>query len=311
MFNRRTLMAATAALGLSVSATALMAQNDQVTIGLALPSLTLDFFDQIRGAASAHAEDLGIELIILDANGDSARQVDQVQDMISRGIDALVYVPAGATAAAVPVRAAQRAGIPVVTLDRNPPNAPGDTFIASDSVAGARNIGEYLVEVTGGTAKVAILQGQIGTTPEIARDQGLMEAFEGHPGMEIVAAQPANWLQDQGFNIAQDMLQANPDITVFVGRSDAPAMGAAQAIKVANVAHKIWVVGFDGLPVALEAVRDGSLDATATQQTNLMGRLSIDSALALLRGEELPAEQLLDVTLTTSENVQGFIENHP
>lgn len=303
-------MVAAAAVGLMIAAPVAKA-DEHLTVGLALPSLTLDFFDQIRGAVSERAEERGVELVIVDANGDSAMQVNQVQDMISRGIDALIYVPAGATAAAVPVRAAKRAGIPVVTLDRNPPNAPGDTFIASDSVAGARGIGEFLVEVTGGTAKIGILQGQIGTTPEIARDKGLMEAFADHPGMEIVAQQPANWLQDQGFNIAQDMLQAHPDITVFVGRSDAPAMGAAQAIRVANVDHKIWVVGFDGLPVALEAVRDGSLDATATQQTVAMGRLALDSALDLLEGKELPAEQLMEVTLTTAENAQAFIDNHP
>lgn len=303
-------LAAAAALGLAMAAPVAHAK-EHLTIGVALPSLKLDFFNMIRGAVKARAKERGVKLVIVDANGDSARQVNQVQDLISRGINALIYVPAGATAAAVPVRAAKRAGIPVVTLDRNPPKAPGDTFIASDSVAGARKIGEYLVKVTGGNAKVAILQGQIGTTPEIAREKGLMEAFAGHPGMKIVAQQPTDWLQDKGFTVAQDMLQAHPDITVFVGRSDAPAMGAAQAIRVANVHHKIWVVGFDGLPVALKAVRDGSLDATATQQTMAMGRLALDSALDLIEGKKLPKQQLLKVTLTTAKNAQAFIDNHP
>ena len=310
MYLKSLLIAATATASL-MCASAVAQAAEKVTIGLAIPSLTFDFFNEIREAVLDEAQKKGVDVIVVDAGGDSARQVNEVQDLLNRKVNALIYVPAGATAAAVPVRAAKQAGIPVVCLDRTPPNAPGDTFIASDSVAGAKTIGDYLVKVTGGQAKVAILQGQIGTTPEIARDTGLKQAFAGHAGMEVVAAQPADWLQDKGFAIAQDMLQKHPEITAFVGRSDAPAMGAAQAIKVANVGHKIWVVGFDGLPVALKAVADGSLDATMTQQTNLMGRMSVNSALDLLNGKKLPAEQLQAVTLTTKDNVAQFIANHP
>jgi ribose transport system substrate-binding protein len=311
MLRRSLLLAATAAGALFVATTGSHAADKPITIGLALPSQTLDFFNGIRDAVLEEAKAKGVTVIVADAHGDSAQQVNQVQDMLSRKISALIYVPAGATAAAVPVRLAKAAGVPVVTLDRNPPKAPGDTFIASDSVAGARTLGDYLVKVTGGTAKIAILQGQLGTTPEVSRATGLKQAFADHPGMVVVAQQPANWLQDQGFTIAQDMLQKHPDITVFVGRSDAPAMGAAQAIKVAHVHHKIWVVGFDGLPVALKAVLDGSLDATMTQQSGHMGRLAVDSALDLIAGQKLPPQQLLAVTLTTKANAAQFLANHP
>ncbi len=148
-----------------------------------------------------------------DAKGDAATQVDQIQDLITRGIKAIIYIPAGATAAGVPVKAARKANIPVVNVDRNAPDAPGDTFIATDSVAAAKTLGEHVCKVTGGKANIAIIQGQLGTTPEMDRDKGFNEAVANCPGIKVVAKQPSKaWMQDEGFAIAQDMLQRYPNI---------------------------------------------------------------------------------------------------
>jgi ribose transport system substrate-binding protein len=119
------------------------------------------------------------------------------------------------------------------------------------------------------------------------------------------------WMQDEGFSIAQDMLQRNPDIDIFYGRADALALGAAQAVKVANVGRKVWVIGFDGDVAGLKAVRDGVLDATMTQVTQKMGRLAVDSAIDLVNGKKVPPEQLQAATLTTKENVSAYITTHP
>ena len=289
-----------------------LAQDDKPTIGLAVANLQADFFNQIKQSVEAAAQEKGVEVITLDAKGDAATQVSQIQDLITRGIDALIYIPAGATAAGVPVKAAKDAGIPVVAVDRNPPDVPGDTFIATDSVAAARALGEHICEVTGGKGNVAVVQGQLGTTPEIDRDTGFKQALEKCPGLTVSATQASNmWMQDEGFAIAQDMLQRDPTIDVFFGRADALALGAAQAAKVANLDHPVRVFGFDGDVAGLEAVKAGTLDATMTQQTQAMGRLALDSALALIEGKEVPKEQLQDATLTTKDNVEGFIAEHP
>src|SRR5260221_13228821 len=97
--------------------------------------------------------------------------------MITRGVNAIIYIPAGATAAGVPVKAAKAAKISVVNVDRNAPDAPGDTFIATDSVGAAKTLGEYVCKVTGGKANIRILQGQLGTTPQKDHDKGLNEAL--------------------------------------------------------------------------------------------------------------------------------------
>jgi len=281
-------------------------------IGLAVANLQADFFNQIKQSVEAAAKEQGIKVVTVDAKGDSATQVSQIQDLITQQIDALIYIPAGATAASVPVKAAKAAGIPVVAVDRNPADAPGDTFIATDSVAAARTLGDYVCKVTGGKGSVAIIQGQLGTTPEQDRDKGFTEALAKCPDLKVVAKQASTmWMQDEGFNIAQDMLQRDPDISVFFGRADALALGAAQAVKVANLDHKTWIFGFDGDVAGLKAVQAGTLDATMTQTTQQMGRLALQSALELADGKKVPADQLQAATLTTKDNVAGFIEKHP
>ncbi|MGO4127955.1 sugar ABC transporter substrate-binding protein [Inquilinus sp. YAF38] len=281
-------------------------------IGLAVANLQADFFNQIKQAVEASAKEQGIKVVTVDAKGDSATQVSQIQDLITQQIDALIYIPAGATAASVPVKAAKAAGIPVIAVDRNPADAPGDTFIATDSVAAARTLGDYVCKVTGGKGNVAVIQGQIGTTPEQDRDKGFTEALAKCPGLTVSAKQASTaWMQDEGFNIAQDMLQRDPTISVFFGRADALALGAAQAVKVANLDHKTWIFGFDGDVAGLKAVQAGTLEATMTQTTQQMGRLALQSALELADGKKVPAEQLQAATLTTKDNVAGFIEKHP
>lgn len=299
-------------IGMLLTLLSSQALAQDITLGLAVANLQADFFNQIQQSVEAEAERRGIQVITVDARGDAATQVNQIQDLITREIDALIYIPAGATAAGVPVEAAREAGIPVVAVDRNPPDNPADSFIATDSVAAARELGEWVAEQTGGQGRVGVIQGQIGTTPEIARDQGFREALANYPDLEIVAQQASQmWMQDEGFNIAQDMLQRDPEIDVFFGRADALALGAAQAVDVSNLPQDVLVVGFDGDFAGLEAVQSGVLDATMTQQTQFMGRLAVMFSLDLIDGLYVPDEMLLGATLTTSENAAQFLEVHP
>jgi ribose transport system substrate-binding protein len=306
---RRTCLAAAAVL--MGTMTASFAQEK--VVGLAVANLQADFFNQIKQSVEAAGKEMGVEIITVDAKGDSAAQVSQIQDLLTRQIQALIYIPAGATAASVPVKTAKAAGVPVIAVDRNPADAPGDTFIATDSVAAAKELAGHVCKLTGGTGKLVVIQGQIGTTPEMDRDKGFKEGIaEGCPGVEEVARQASTmWAQDEGFNIAQDMLQRYPDVNVIFGRADALALGAAQAVKIANLDQRVFIVGFDGDVAGLKAVQDGTLDATMTQRTQAMGRLALQSALDLIDGKQVPALQLQPAALTTKENVGPFIEQHP
>ncbi|MCF4129616.1 sugar ABC transporter substrate-binding protein [Methylobacterium sp. SyP6R] len=285
---------------------------EPVKIGLAVANLQADFFNQIKQSVERNAKEMGATVVTVDAKGDGATQVSQIQDLVNQKIQALIYIPAGAAAAAVPVKTAKAAGIPVVAVDRNPTDAPGDTFIATNSVVAAKTLGDYACKVSGGKGELGIIQGQIGTTPEQDRDKGFKEAMATCPGIKEVGREASKmWMKDEGFNIAQNMLQRHPGITMFFGRADALALGAAQAVKAANLGRKIWVFGFDGDLAGLKAVKDGTLDATMTQRTQAMGKLALQSALDLVAGKKVPAEQLQDAALTTKDNAEQYIANHP
>jgi ribose transport system substrate-binding protein len=305
----RSLMAGAALLALvPVAARA----AEPVKIGLAVANLQADFFNQIKQSVERNAKEMGATVVTVDAKGDGATQVSQIQDLVNQKIQALIYIPAGAAAAAVPVKTAKAAGIPVVAVDRNPTDAPGDTFIATNSVIAAKALGDYACKVSGGKGELGIIQGQIGTTPEQDRDKGFKEAMANCPGIKEVGREASKmWMKDEGFNIAQNMLQRHPGITLFFGRADALALGAVQAVKAANLGRKIWVFGFDGDLAGLKAVKDGTLDATMTQRTQYMGKLALQSALDLVAGKKVPAEQLQDAALTTKDNAEQYIANHP
>ena len=313
MSNARTFTAILAAFGawLSVGAEA-RAEKPPITIGLAVANLQADFFRQIKASVERAGREADVRVITVDARGDSAAQISQVRDLIAQKIDALIYIPAGATAAAVPVNLARAAGIPTVAVDRNAEGAPGDTFIASDGEAGAHALGRWVAEQTGGKAEIGIIFGQIGTTPQLERDKGFSAAIAGHPELRVVASQASlEWHQDEGFAIAQDLLQRHPTITVLFGQADALALGAAQAVKVIKPNHRVLVVGFDGDVTGLKAVQNGALDATMTQPTQEMGRMALRSALDLIARKPVQTLQLQATTLTTKANVDAFIDNHP
>jgi len=285
--------------------------NSNITIGLAVANLQADFFNQIKLSAEAQAKASGVKLIVSDAGGDSDKQVSQIQDFITAKVSAIIYIPAGASAADVPVTDAKKAGIPVVTVDRNPSSAPGDTFIATDSVAAAKTLGEWVIKQKNGTANYAILQGQLGTTPQLDREKGWNEAMATAPGFKKVAEDTANWAQDAALSLAQNMLTANSNIDVIWGQADAMAQGAAQAVKLANVGHPVLVVGFDGDTTALPDIKSGKFAATMVQQVVKMGQMSVTSAIDLVNGKKLPATQLQPAFLATKDNVDQYISQHP
>lgn len=281
-------------------------------IGLAVPNLSANYFIQIQESVEEYSAEKGIEVITVNANNDSATQVSQVQDLLTQDIDAFIYIPAGAAAATVPTRLARAQGIPVINVDRNADEEPGDTFIAGEGIKSAYEVCNHLINLAGGKGEMLIVHGQKGVTPEVHRAQGCKEAIDENPDVTLVGQQwSERWSQDEGFAITQNLLQANPDVSIIFGQADGLAMGAAKAVSAGGFDHDIFVGGYDGDTGALEALRDGVFDVTATQSTRTMGRLAVDSAIKVAAGEEIPKEQIIDAVLTTQDNVQQFIDDHP
>jgi len=281
-------------------------------IGLAVANLQAEFFNMIKQSVEAYGKEKGYTVVTVDAKGDATTQVNQIQDLIAQNIDALIYIPAGATAASVPVRAARAAGIPVVNVDRNAEGAPGDVYIRSESIRATKALGEWICKQTGGKGNAVVIHGQKGTSPEVDRTTGFLEGLKACPDVSITQNQwTERWAPDEGNKIAQDMLQRDPTISIIFGQADGIALGAAQAVKLAKLDHKVWVVGYDGDVGGLKGVQNGTLDATVTQPTFAMGRMAVDAVTDLLARKKVVADLPTDGVLTTLENVEAFLKIHP
>lgn len=311
---KNTFVKVCAVTALTAASAASQAEVGIEKIGLAVPNLQADFFNQIKLGVEDYAGKLGIEVIVADAKNDTATQVSQVQDFITQGIDAFIYIPAGAAAAAVPTRLARAEGIPVINVDREPEGAPGDTVIYGENVLSAYQVCDHIINLAGGEGKMVIVHGQKGTTPEVQRFEGCEMAINENPGVELVAQQWSQmWSPDEGFSIAQNMLQAHPDVKMIFGQADGLAMGAAKAVEVAGMSDEIIVGGYDGDVAALEYLADckGTFVVTATQSTQAMGVLAVNSAIAVSHGASVPARQIPNAVLTTCDNAAEFVKQHP
>jgi ribose transport system substrate-binding protein len=265
------------------------------------------FLDMQRGAQDA-AGPAGVELVVQAAEReiDVEKQVQIIENLLQTGIRALIVTPSGSREVATVIAKANRANVPVIVVDtRVDAKAAADnsltlaSFIGSDNYEGGRLAGEHLAKVTAGKARVAVLEGIPGHETGDSRLRGFRDALAEHPGMTIVASQPANWERDQGFTVFQNMLQAHPETDALFACSDLMALGALEAIAAAGRSARIRVVGFDALDDARKAIEAGRMEASVAQSPRDMGRLAVESAAKLLRGETIPADQKVPIALVT------------
>jgi len=264
------------------------------------------FLDMQRGAQEA-ADRERIQLVVQAAEReiDVEKQMQIIENLLQTGLRALVVTPSGSREIASAIVKANRAGVPVIVVDtRVDPKAAADnqlkvaSFIGSDNYEGGRLAGEYLAKSTGGKARVAVLEGIPGHETGDSRLRGFRDAVQQHQGMTIVASQPANWERDLGFTVFQNMLQAHRDINALFACSDLMALGAVEAIA-ASGRSGIRVVGFDALDDARKMIEAGRMEASVAQSPRDMGRIAVESAARLLRGETVAAEQKVPIALVT------------
>jgi ribose transport system substrate-binding protein len=277
------------------------------TVALVLKTLNHPFFVDMRRGAQDAADKLGVRLQVQAAEReiDVEKQMQIVENLIQTGIKALCITPSGSreiVSALVKVRDAK---IPIIVvdtrLDAKAAEAAGvraETFVGSDNYEGGKLAGAHVVTITGGKARVGILEGIPGHETGDSRLRGFRDAVKDSPGIAIVASQPANWEREQGFNVFQNMLQAHPDIDTVFAASDLMALGAIEAIA-AGKTGKIRVVGFDALEDAKKAIAAGTMEASVAQFPYDMGRVAVESAVKVLRGEKLPPDNMVRLEMVT------------
>lgn len=259
------------------------------TLGLSISTLNNPFFVDLKEGAEAKAAALGVRLVVLDAQNDPSRQLAGIEDLIAQKVDALLINPTDSSAIVPAVLAANRAGIPVLTVDRGADGGRVAAHIASDNVAGGRMAGELIGKLLNGRGKVVELVGIPGTSAARDRGAGFNEVVGKYAGIEVVARQEAGFDRARGLTVMENILQAQPRIDAVFAHNDEMALGAITAIEAAGRAKEIKVVGFDATADAVKAVQDGRMLATIAQKPRLMGELAVEAAVKLLRGEKVAA----------------------
>lgn len=268
------------------------------TIALVMKTLNNPFFIEMQRGAEQAAREAGVTLLVqaADREVDVERQMQIIENLIQRQVDALCITPSGSREIVPVIVKANQAGIPVLVVDTRPDEAAlaaagGNiaTFIGSDNYDGGRLAGEFIVGKLGGRGAVAVLEGIPGHETGDSRLRGFRDAIAKAPALTIVASQPANWEREQGFNVFQNILQANPQINALFACNDLMALGAVEAIAAAGKTGQILVVGFDAQPEARAAIKQGAMAATVAQFADRMGALAVANAVKLLRGESIEA----------------------
>jgi ribose transport system substrate-binding protein len=257
--------------------------------------------EDVRTAAARHAN---IDVIFKDAQNNALTQRAQVEEFVQQGVDLILISPKEAAPLTRPVADAYRQGIPVIVLDRAVQGDQYTTFIGADNVTIGREAGRWMRERLGGRGSIVELKGLMTSTPGQDRHQGFLEGLdlERYPELEIVFSGEMQWLEPNARREMESALATNAHIDAVYAHNDPGGHGAWLAARAAGRENEMLFVGIDALPhEGIQYVRQGILDATFLYPTG--GAEAIETALAILGGEEVPKQIVLGTRLFTGANV--------
>ncbi|MCD7992272.1 MAG: D-ribose ABC transporter substrate-binding protein [Clostridia bacterium] len=262
-------------------------------IGFSVSTLNNPFFVTLTEGAKKAAAEKNVELVVVDAGDDAAKQTSDIEDLVSRNVGVLIVNPVDSDAVAPAVKSAMSRGIKVIAVDRGVNGVDVDCQIASDNVAGARMATEYLMELVGEGAKVAELQGVPGASATIDRGEGFHQVAD--KSLQVAASQTANFNCAEGMTVMENILQSDGTIKGVFAHNDEMALGAVEAVAASG--KDIKIVGFDATDDAQKAVKDGKMAATVAQKPDKMGETAIETAVKIMAGETVDKSIPVEVEL--------------
>ncbi|HFT7325536.1 TPA: ribose ABC transporter substrate-binding protein RbsB [Proteus mirabilis] len=283
------------ALSATISANALAKES----IALVISTLNNPFFVTMKDSAQKEADKLGYDLVVLDSMDNPAKELANVQDLTVKGTRLMLINPTDSDAIGNAVLMANKAKIPVVTLDRVANKGEVVSHVASDNRLGGKMAGDYIAEKVGNDAKVIQLEGIAGTSASRERGEGFKQAVDAHK-LNILASQPADFDRTKGLNVMQNLLTANPSVQAVFAQNDEMALGALRALQTAGRTD-VLVVGFDGTNDGIKAVNRGVLGATIAQRPDQIGIIGIQTADKILKGEKVDPTIPVELELVTQK----------
>ena len=295
--------ASAAALSLALAMPA-SAQEDGLKIGMTFQEMNNPYFVSMQEALMAAAEDLGAEVVVTDAGHDVAKQIPDVEDMLTQGIDILLLNPTDSAGIESAVHMAKAQDVIVVAVDANA-NGPVDTFVGSKNRDAGYQSCKYLAEAIGSEGEVAILDG-IPVVPILERVEGCKAALDEFEGVTLVDTQNGRQDRSVALGVVENMIQSHQDLAGIFSVNDGGAMGALAAIQ--GSGRDIKLTSVDGAPEAVAAIAQGGpFIETTAQFPRDQVRVGLAMALAQKWGARVvPSEVPIDVSVIDAENAADF-----
>lgn len=286
------------------------AKDDVTTIGVAIPNFDDTFLVSLKTAMDEYTQEKyagKVELIIVDAKEDTAKQLGQIQNFIVQQMDAIILVPVNTEATQPMTDAIQKAGIELVYLNRRPSYLPdGVSYVGSDELKFGEAQAKY-VDDHSESGNIGILMGMMTTEAAVLRTQGNEDYFKGNSNYNVIRKQTALWQRSQGMVVMENWISSGDKLDVILANNDDMALGAIQALKAAGKLKDTMVIGVDATPDGVMAVKNGTLDATVFQDGAGQARGSIDAAMNAIN--KTPHEKItwIPAELVTKDNLEEFM----
>ncbi|NUK29850.1 ribose ABC transporter substrate-binding protein RbsB [Parageobacillus sp. VR-IP] len=261
-------------------------KDGNMKIGLSISTLNNPFFVTLKEGAEKAAKKEGVKLIVVDAQNDSAKQINDIEDLIQQDVDLILVNPTDSSAVTSAIESANSANIPVITVDRSADGGKVVTHIASDNVAGGKMAGEFILEQLKNGGNIVELEGIPGSSAARERGEGFHQVIDKASNVKVVAKQAADFDRAKGLSVMENILQSHKDIQAVFAHNDEMALGALEALEARGMKDVI-VVGFDATEDAVKAVKEGKMAATVAQKPELIGENAVKTALKVLNGEKV------------------------
>ncbi len=293
-----------------------LAKKDHYRVGFSQNASNNPWRLAETASIKAEAQKRGDTLVYADAANSGDKQVSDVQSMIAQKVDVILLAPITEKALVPAVLQAKAACIPVILIDRDvdhtlaQPNKDYVTFIGSDFVQQGKRVADWLIQATGGKAKIIELEGTTGASPAINRKKGFDDEIKTAPGMVLLASQDGDFNRDTGRKVMATLLQAHPDVTAVYAHNDEMAIGAIAALKAAgrHPGKDVIVVSIDGERDALNAIINGE-EGTSVQSSPFFGPISFQTIDQYASGTKLPDWIVVHDMQFTKANAQANLAN--
>lgn len=283
-------------------------EKNQIVVGATMLSMQTEFIVNISDEMQKKADELGIKLILVDAERSPLKQMEQVESFIAQKVDVIVINPCEVEASSPAVARAIAAKIPIVGVNSATTIAP-NAFVGSDDVEAGRIAMKHIAEKLGGKGNVLMITGFIGQSAQIQREKGANEVLKNYPNIKLLATQAADWDRAKGMDLMQNWIQSyGTKINAVFAQNDEMGLGAVKALQAAKMKDKVIVVGIDAIQDAMQAVKKGEMDATVFQNSKQQGAGAIETALKLAKKQPVEKQIMIPFQLVTKENLSEFLK---